>query len=111
MEAFPAHEALRGSNDRMPFNIGVFRVRHISFLLDMTDDTQESNASLNFFPHVDTLVVFSIFGQAIRRRPYSFHSRCMCTVDMILSMLRPTQENLVELLDDCSLDDELRNSS
>ena len=44
MEAFPAHEALRGSNDRMPFNIGVFRVRHISFLLDMTDDTQESNA-------------------------------------------------------------------
>ena len=67
--------------------------------------------SLNFVPHVDTLVVFSIFGQAIRPRPYSFHSRYMCTVDMILSMLRPTQQNLVELLDDCSLDDELRNSS
>jgi len=34
----------------MIFNIGVFRVRHISFLLDMTDDTEEMLRFQHFLP-------------------------------------------------------------
>ena len=57
--------------------------------------------SLNFVPRVDTVIAFSLFSQSIRPRPYSFHSRYMCTVDMTLTRLRPTRQNVAELLSGC----------